>query len=291
MAVADRSMPALSRTVQRIGGRVILYITVITFTFLASFPFIWMLMTAFKQNSDLYNIKNNPFIFNAPPTLAHVQLLFRETLFSQWLVNTAIVAGVVVIITLIAAVPAAYSLVRLTGRWGQRLGMGIFLTYLVPPSLLFIPLARVVAELRLQDNLWALVLVYPTFTIPFCTWLLMGFFKTIPGELEEAAMVDGCTRLGALRRIVLPISVAGLLTVVIFAFTLSMQEFVYALTFVSPSAQKTVGIGVPTDLVRGDVFYWGSLMAGALVASIPPAILYSLFLDRFIAGLTAGAFK
>ncbi len=291
MAVAGRSMPAPSRTIQRIGGRVILYLTVIVFTFLASFPFIWMLMTAFKQNSDLYNIKNNPFIFNAAPTLAHVQLLFRETLFSQWLVNTALVASVVVIITLLVAVPAAYSLVRLTGRWGQRLGMGIFLTYLVPPSLLFIPLARVVAELGLQDNLWALVLVYPSFTIPFCTWLLMGFFKTIPGELEEAAMVDGCTRLGALRRIVLPISVAGLLTVVIFAFTLSMQEFVYALTFVSPSAQKTVGIGVPTDLVRGDVFYWGSLMAGALVASIPPAILYSLFLDRFIAGLTAGAFK
>ncbi|HET8679704.1 MAG TPA: carbohydrate ABC transporter permease [bacterium] len=291
MAVADRSMLAPSRTVQRIGGRVILYLTVTVFTFLASFPFIWMLMTAFKQNSDLYDIKNNPFIFNAPPTLVHVQLLFRETLFSQWLVNTAIVAGVVVIITLLAAVPAAYSLVRLTGRWGQRLGMGIFLTYLVPPSLLFIPLARVIAELGLQDNLWALVLVYPTFTIPFCTWLLMGFFKTIPGELEEAAMVDGCTRLGALLRIVLPISVAGLLTVVIFAFTLSMQEFVYALTFVSPSAQKTVGIGVPTDLVRGDVFYWGSLMAGALVASVPAAILYSLFLDRFIAGLTAGAFK
>ncbi|MGH2375794.1 MAG: carbohydrate ABC transporter permease [bacterium] len=291
MAVADRSMPALSLTVQRIGGRVILYLTVIVFTFLASFPFIWMLMTAFKQNSDLYNIKNNPFIFNAPPTLVHVELLFRETLFTQWLVNTALVAVAVVIITLLAAVPAAYSLARLTGRWGQRMGMGIFLTYLVPPSLLFIPLARVIAELRLQDNLWALVLVYPSFTIPFCTWLLMGFFKTIPGELEEAAMVDGCTRLGALRRIVLPISVAGLLTVVIFAFTLSMQEFVYALTFVSPSAEKTVGIGVPTDLVRGDVFYWGSLMAGALAASVVPAILYSLFLDRFIAGLTAGAFK
>ena len=290
MAVADRTI-ARSLTVQRIGGRVLLYLTVVTVTFLASFPFIWMLITAFKQNSDLYNIKNNPFIFNAPPTLVHLQLLFRETLFSQWLVNTALVAGVVVIITLLAAVPAAYSLARLTGRWGERLGMGIFLTYLVPPSLLFIPLARVVAELGLQDNLWALVLVYPSFTIPFCTWLLMGFFKTIPGELEEAAMVDGCTRLGALRRIVLPISVAGLLTIVIFAFTLSMQEFVYALTFVSPSAQKTVGIGVPTDLVRGDVFYWGSLMAGALVASVPAAILYSLFLDRFIAGLTAGAFK
>ncbi|MGQ0570537.1 MAG: carbohydrate ABC transporter permease [Armatimonadota bacterium] len=291
MAVAERSLPWRFPPLQKIAGRVALYFIVVWFTFLASFPFIWMAITAFKRNSDLYNVKNNPFIFNAAPTLEHVALLFRETLFSRWLVNTAAVATAVVIITLLVAVPAGYSLARLTGRWGQRLGMGIFLTYLVPPSLLFIPLARVVAELRLQDNLWALVLVYPSFTIPFCTWLLMGFFKSIPSELEEAAIVDGCTRLGALRRIVLPISVAGILTVIIFAFALSMQEFVYALTFISPSAAKTVSIGVPTDLVRGDVFYWGSLMAGALIASVPPAIMYSLFLDRFIAGLTAGAFK
>lgn len=290
MAVVQRTLSE-SLSLRKIAGRGALYLSVVVFTFLASFPFIWMAITAFKQNSDLYNIKNNPFIFNAWPTLQHVQLLFRETLFSQWLVNTVFVATLVVIITLLAAVPAGYSLARLTGRWGQRLGMGIFLTYLVPPSLLFIPLARVVAELKLQDNLLALVLVYPSFTIPFCTWLMMGFFKSIPAELEEAAIVDGCTRLGALRRIVLPLSVAGILTVIIFAFALSMQEFVYALTFISPSAQKTVGIGVPTDLVRGDVFYWGSLMAGALVASVPAAILYSLFLDRFIAGLTAGAFK
>ncbi|MDR7481962.1 MAG: carbohydrate ABC transporter permease [Armatimonadota bacterium] len=272
-------------------GRIALAISVAWFTFFAAFPFLWMLITAFKQNSDLYNVKHNPFIFNAPPTLDHVRLLFEGTLFSRWLANTGFVAAVVVVITLLAAVPAGYSLARLTGRWGRRLSMGIFLTYLVPPSLLFIPLSRVIAGLRLQDNLWALILVYPSFTIPFCTWLLMGFFRSIPAELEEAAMVDGCTRLQALWRVVLPVSVAGILTVVIFAFTLSMQEFVYALTFISPSAMKTVGIGVPTDLIRGDVFYWGSLMAGALVASVPAAVLYSLFLDRFIAGLTAGAFK
>jgi len=291
MAAIERSLSLWSLSVQRVLGRIGLYLLVAWFTFLASFPFIWMAITAFKQNSDLYNIKNNPFLFNALPTLDHVKLLFSETLFTRWLVNTALVATAVVIITLVTAVPAGYSLARLTGRWGRRLGFGIFLTYLVPPSLLFIPLARVVAELKLQDNLWALVVVYPSFTIPFCTWLMMGFFKSIPGELEEAAIVDGCTRLGALRRIVLPLSVAGILTVIIFAFALSMQEFVYALTFISPSAAKTVGIGVPTDLVRGDVFYWGSLMAGALFASVPPAIMYSLFLDRFIAGLTAGAFK
>lgn len=291
MALAAWRHPGRSVTVTKVGAGVALSLALAWFTFFAAFPFAWMAITAFKQNSDLYNIRNNPFLFNAPPTLQHMELLFQGTLFTRWLWNTGFVATVVVLITLLVAVPAGYSLARLARGWGQRLGIAIFLTYLVPPSLLFIPLSRVIAELRLQDNLWALVLVYPTFTIPFCTWLLMGFFKSIPAELEEAAMVDGCTRLQALRRIVLPISIAGILTVIIFAFTLSMQEFVYALTFISPSAQKTVGIGVPTDLIRGDVFYWGSLMGGALVSSVPVAVLYSLFLDRFIAGLTAGAFK
>lgn len=280
-----------SRSTRRIIGRIALYLAVAWFTFYAAFPFVWMLITAFKRNSDLYNVKNNPFLFNQPPTLEHMRLLFEGTPFLRWLWNTGFVGLMVVIITLVVAVPAGYSLARLARAWGQRLGIAIFLTYLVPPTLLFIPLSRVVAELRLQDNLWALVLVYPTFTIPFCTWLMMGFFKSIPGELEEAAMVDGCTRLAALRHIVLPISVAGILTVIIFAFALSMQEFTYALTFISPSSQKTVSIGVPTDLIRGDVFYWGSLMGGALVSAVPAAILYSLFLDRFIAGLTAGALK
>ena len=278
-------------TFHKVIGRSALYLSAASFTFFAAFPFVWMGITAFKRILDLYNIHNNPFLFNLPPTLENMQLLFRETLFTRWVLNTAFVGTLVVIITLLAAVPAGYSLARLARGWGQKLGIGIFLNYLVPPSLLFIPLSRVVSELRLQDSFWALVLVYPSFTIPFCTWLLMGFFKSIPGELEEAAMVDGCSRLGALRRVVLPISVAGLLTVVIFAFTLSIQEFVYALTFISPSAQKTVSVGVPTDLIRGDVYYWGALMGGALIASIPVAALYSLFLDRFISGLTAGAFK
>lgn len=281
----------MNATARRILGNVALAISVAWFTFFEAFPFAWMVITAFKQDRDLYNRFANPFLFNLPPTMEHMRLLFEGTPFVRWLWNTALVGTVVTIITLVVAVPAGYALARLTRGWGRRLGIAIFLTYLVPPSLLFIPLSRVVAILSLQDNLWALVLVYPSFTIPFCTWLLSGFFKSLPAELEEAAMVDGCTRLGAIRRIVLPISVAGLLTVVIFAFTLSLQEFVYALTFISPSAMKTVSIGVPTDLVRGDVFYWGSLMGGALVASVPVAILYSLFLDRFISGLTAGAFR
>ena len=281
----------MSLTLQKALGRGALYLSVTWFTFFSAFPFVWMGITAFKRILDLYNIHNNPFLFNLPPTLENMRLLFEGTLFTRWVMNTAFVGTLVVVITLLVAVPAGYSLARLARGWGQKLGMAIFLTYLVPPSLLFIPLSRVIAQLGLQDSFWALILVYPSFTIPFCTWLLMGFFKSIPGELEEAAMADGCSRLGALRRVVLPISAAGLLTVVIFAFTLSIQEFVYALTFISPSAQKTVSVGVPTDLIRGDVYYWGSLMGGALVASIPVAVLYSVFLDRFISGLTAGAFK
>ncbi len=196
-----------------------------------------------------------------------------------------------VAITLLLALPAAYALARLTGRWGERLGIAIFLTYLVPPTLLFIPLSRVVAVLGLQDTIWSLVLVYPSVTVPFSIWLLMGFFKSIPRELEDAAMVDGLTRFGAFVKLVVPISLSGILTVVIFAFTLVTQEFVYALTFISPESKQMVGVGVPIFLVRGDVYYWGALMAACLIASIPIAFLYNLFLDRFIAGFTVGAVK
>jgi len=197
----------------------------------------------------------------------------------------------VVLITLVLAVPAGYSLARLTGSAGEKLGIGIFLTYLVPPTILFIPLSRLVASLGLQDSLWALVLVYPSFTVPFCTWLLMGFFKVIPRDVEEAAMIDGHSRLGAFFRVILPMSVAGLLTTIIFSFTLVMQEFVYGLTFITTSKNLTLSVGVPTFLVRGDVYFWGSLMGACFLASVPIAILYNLFVDRFIAGFTVGAVK
>jgi multiple sugar transport system permease protein len=256
-----------------------------------AFPFYWMLITSFKQSPDLYNLKNNPFIFNAPPTLEHLRFLFSETLFLRWLGNTALVGTLVVLITLVFALPAAYALTRLSGIWGEQLGIAIFLTYLVPPTLLFIPLSQVVARLGLQDSIFSIVLVYPTFTIPFSTWLLMGFFKSIPRDLEDAAMVDGLTRLGAFFRLVIPISRSGILTVVIFSFTLVTQEFVYALTFISTTANQTVSVGVPIFLVRGDVYYWGSLMAACLIASLPTAFLYNLFLDRFISGFTGGAVK
>jgi multiple sugar transport system permease protein len=266
--------------------------TVLTvFTILLAFPFYWMVITSFKQNVDLYTMENNPFLFNAKPTLDHLKFLFDETQFVRWLGNTAFVGVVVVAITLFLAVPAAYALARLAGRWGERLGIAIFLTYLVPPTLLFIPLSRVIAFLGLQDSLWALILVYPTFTVPFSIWLLMGFFKSIPRELEDAAMVDGLTRFGAFLKLMIPISTSGILTVVIFTFTLVTQEFVYALTFLSSESNQMIGTGIPIFLVRGDVYYWGALMAACLIASLPVAFLYNLFLDRFIAGFTVGAVK
>ncbi len=264
---------------------------VVAFSVLLAFPFYWMVITTFKQTSDLYNTKNNPFLFNAPPTLEHLRLLFGQTLFLRWLLNTTLVGIMVVAITLVLAVPAAYALTRLTGRWGPRVGIGIFLTYLIPPTLLFIPLSRVVASLGLQDSLWSIIVVYPSFTVPFSVWLLMGFFKSIPRELEDAAMVDGLTRFQAFIQLVIPISRSGILTVVIFSFTLVTQEFVYALTFIYSADHQTVGVGVPIYLVRGDVYYWGSLMAACLIASLPIAIVYNLFLDRFIAGFTVGAVK
>ncbi len=271
--------------------KVVLWLVRIFFALMLAFPFYWMLITTFKRSPDLYNLKNNPFLFNEPPTLEHLRLLFNETLFLRWIGNTAFAGAVVVIITLVLAVPAAYALARLTGGWGAQLGIGVFLTYLVPPTLLFIPLSKVVAMLGLQDSLWSIILVYPSFTIPFSTWLLMGFFKSIPRDLEDAAMVDGLSRWGAFLKLMIPMSTSGILTVVIFTFTLVTQEFVYALTFISTAAHQTVGVGVATFLVRGDVFYWGSLMAGCLITSVPIGILYNIFLDRFIEGFTVGAVK
>jgi len=240
---------------RRLGSTSARTITVVVFCVLLAFPFYWMLITTFKQTSDLYNLENNPFVFNLRPTLTHLGYLFGQTDFVRWALNTLVVGVLVTVITLLLAVPAAYALTRLTGRWGPRVGIGIFLTYLVPPTLLFIPLSRIVANLGLQNTIWSLVVTYPSFTVPFSIWLLMGFFKTIPRELEDAAMVDGLSRFGAFLKLVVPISVSGLLTVVIFTFTLVTQEFVYALTFISGDRNQVVQVGVPIFLVRGDVYY------------------------------------
>src|SRR5512132_191276 len=268
------------------------YLVVGPFAIVLAFPFYCMLMTSLRSDNDLYDIQQVPFKFNADsPTLANYRFLFEQTDYRQWLQNTVIVGVVVVAITLVLALPAGYALARLSGRWGQSVGVGIFLTYLVPPTLLFLPLSRVISDLNLNDRLWSLIVVYPSFTVPFSTWLLMGFFKTIPPELEDAALVDGASRLGALGRVVFPLSIPGILTVVIFSFSLVFNEFIYALTFISTSETRTVSSAVPTELIRGDVFYWGALMAATLIPAIPLALLYNAFLNRFIAGFTGGAFR
>src|SRR5919199_6153119 len=262
------------------------------YAILAGLPIYWMIVTTFKPDRDLYNLANFPLWFNQNGlTFDHLALLFNKTSFPVWVKNTIVVSAAVVAITLAVSVPAGYALARLRFRGAETLSIGIFMTYLVPTTLLFLPLVKVISSLGLFDKLQALILAYPTFTIPFCTWLMAGFFKSIPYEIEEAAMVDGCSRIGAIPRVILPLSLAGMLTVAIFAFTLSMQDFVYALTFVSSSDQKVVNIGVVTELIRGDVFFWGSLMAGALIAGAPVAILYSFFLDYFVKGITGGALK
>jgi multiple sugar transport system permease protein len=269
----------------------LIYLGLMPFLVLAVFPILWMAITAIKQDADLYLVDAVPFWFRQAPTWKNFDFLFHNTSYGDWIVNTMLISFWVSVITLLTAVPAGYALARLRLPFAENLGIGIFMTYLVPAIILFIPLARVVSTLDLQDSWWSLVIVYPTFTIPFCTWLLMGFFKTVPFEIEEAAMVDGCGQLGALLRVVLPVSWPGVITATIFSFTLSMQDFLYSLAFVSISDQKPVPLGVATELIRGDIYFWGSLMAGALLVGVPVAIVYNLFLDKFITGITGAAIK
>ena len=264
------------------------YGVVVPFAIVLAFPFVWMAVTSFKPEAQVYDPTK---VWTFHPTLASYGFLFHHTGYLRWLRNSSFVGLMVVLITLAVALPAGYALARLSGRVGRSLGVAIFLTYLVPPTLLFLPLSRVISRLHLEDRLWALILVYPSFTIPFAVWLLMGFFKTIPQELEDAALIDGCSRLGSLVRIVFPISIPGILTVVIFTFSLVVNEFVYAITFISSSTNRTLTVGVPTDLIRGDLFNWPGIMAAILNPSIPLALVYNAFLNRFIAGFTGGAFR
>lgn len=261
------------------------------YTLVTVFPFYWMIITVFKQNSDLYNTNNNPLWFNAAPTLDNVIYLLQQTQFLTWMMNSLIIGVGVVLITLLTAVPAGYALARLHLPGAEQMGIIIFASYLIPPTLLFIPLTRVVHTLGLQNTIWSLVLVLPTISIPFSVWLLMGFFKNVPFEIEEAALVDGATRRQAVLHVVLPISRAGLAASGMFAFAISLQAFLYPLVFTSSASVKPVTLGVVTDLVRGDLFFWGSLMAGALFAGLPVAILFNYFLDDFVEGITAGSTK
>jgi len=278
-------------TTGRVGGRIGLYAAAVCAALVAAFPFLWGTITTFKQDADLYNVLNNPFTFNLRPTWHNVAYLFSQTNFLTFVINTTQVGGLVVLITLAVSLPAAYSLARLDIRWGGPLGIAIFMVYLIPPSLLFISLSKVVRLLGLQDSKWSLVLVYPTITIPIAVWLLIGFFKSVPRDIEEQAMVDGYSRFAAFWRVAVPLAFPGIVAVVVFAFTLAAHEFIYALAFVSPSAQKTVSVGVPTELIRGDVFFWQSLQAAAIIVALPIAFVFNLLLERFIAGFTMGAVK
>jgi multiple sugar transport system permease protein len=268
---------------------VTIYLPLAAFLFVLLFPFYWMAMTAFKPDAELLSREGNPF-WISHPTLEHVKKLLFETQYPEWLWNTLLVSVVSTFLSIVCSVLAAYAIERLRYRGSRYVGASIFLAYLVPPSILFIPLAAMVYKLDLFDTRLALILTYPTFLIPFCTWLLMGYFKSIPYELEECALIDGANRWQILVKIVLPLAVPGLISAGIFAFTLSWNEFIYALTFVSSSEVKTVPVGVVTELVEGDIYHWGSLMTGALFGSIPVAVLYSFFVEYYVSGLT-GAVK
>lgn len=269
---------------------VTVYVPLLVFLFVLLFPFYWMGITAFKSNEELYDYQNFSPFWVVQPTLANIEKLLFRTPYPEWLWNTMLVSVVSTFISLFCAVCAAYAIERLRFSGARFVGLAIFLAYLVPPSILFIPLASMVYAYGLFDTKWALILTYPTFLIPFCTWLLMGYFRSIPYELEECALMDGASRLQILVKILLPLSVPGLISAGIFAFTLSWNEFIYALTFIQSSEQKTVPVGVITELVEGDVYHWGSLMAGALLGSLPVAILYSFFVEHYVASMT-GAVK
>ncbi|HEX6350249.1 MAG TPA: carbohydrate ABC transporter permease [Candidatus Dormibacteraeota bacterium] len=277
---------------RKITNRALLYLALVFYLAIAIFPLYWMFMAAFKEDVDLIDPGVSPFWFKRPLSLAHFDVLFRQTDFLRWYSNTYLIAAAVLVITLVVCIPGAYALARLHMPGGEHFAIGLFLTYLVPPTLLFLPLSQIVSGgLAMGNNKWALVLVYPTFTVPFCLWLMMGFFKRVPVEIEEAALVDGCNRFQAVLRVVLPVSVPGILTTAIFAFTLAMQDFVYALTFTSSSSQQPLNVGIPDSLIRGDIYFWGELMAAALLAGLPVAILYNFFLDYFVEGITGGALK
>ncbi|MBW2057555.1 MAG: carbohydrate ABC transporter permease [Deltaproteobacteria bacterium] len=273
--------------VKRIFG---LYLPLGAFLFFALFPFYWMAVSSFKSDSELYNLRANQLLLKKP-TLEHFRNLIRETAILHWLFNSFFVSFLTAVISMTLGIMAGYALARLEFPGAKSFGMATFVTYLVPTTLLFIPLASVVQALRLSNSIWSLVVTYPTFLIPFSTWMLIAYFKSIPREIEECAMIDGCGRIRALVQIVLPMAIPGIVFSGMFSFTLSWNEFVYALTFISSTAHKTISVAVPTTLIRGDAYFWGDLMAASLVGSVPVAVLYSFFTEYFISGMTAGALK
>jgi len=275
----------------KIRSSVFGYANIIPYVFFAVFPFYYMVITSLKKDAELYNLKSVPYLIQTGVITDHYHYLFFNTEFWTWMKNSLIISVVATSVSLVIAILAGYSLARLRFRGVGSFGTAVFITYLVPPTLLFLPLSQVVVWLGISDTIWALIVTYPTFLVPFSTWLLMGYFRTIPKEVEECALVDGASRMQTLYRIVLPMAIPGIVCVTLFGFTLTWNEFTYALTFVSQTANKTAVVGVTADLIRGDIFYWGSLMAGAVVASLPIVVVYVWFLDYYVSGLTAGAVK
>ncbi len=267
------------------------YANLIPFVCFALFPFYYMVITSLKNDAELYNLKAVPFLIQTGVITDHYRYLLFKTEFLTWMKNSLIISVVATSVSLVISIPAGYSLARLRFPGVGSFGTAVFITYLVPPTLLFLPLSQVVVWLGISDTIWALIVTYPTFLVPFSTWLLMGYFRTIPKEVEECALVDGASRMQTLLRIVLPMAIPGIVCVTLFGFTLTWNEFTYALTFVSQTANKTAVVGVTADLIRGDIYYWGSLMAGAVVASLPIVVIYVSFLDYYVSGLTAGAVK
>ncbi len=276
---------------RRLAGKIAMHLALVPFLVFALFPFYHMALTSLKQDRELYDRQAVPLLIRQAPTLEHYAKLLWDTPFFTWMKNSLLVTLLSTTLSLVIGTVAAYALARLKFFAVGSFGTAVFVTYLVPTSLLFLPLAQVVNWLGLADSKWALVVTYPTFLVPFCTWLLMGYFRTVPKEVEECALVDGATRIQALLRIVLPIAVPGLVCAALFAFTLSWNEFIYALTFTSSSEEITASVGITSELIRGDIYFWGSLMAGAVLGSVPIVILYVFFLDYYVSGLTAGALK
>jgi multiple sugar transport system permease protein len=267
------------------------YASVAPFIAFALFPFYYMVITSLKSDTELYNLKAVPFLIRTGMITDHYRYLLTKTEFLTWIKNSLIISVAATSVSLVIAVLAGYSLARLRYRGVGSFGTAVFITYLVPPTLLFLPLSQVVVWLGISDTIWSLIVTYPTFLVPFSTWLLMGYFRTIPREVEECALVDGATRMQSLLKIAIPMAIPGIVCAALFGFTLTWNEFIYALTFVSQSANKTAVVGVTADLIRGDIYYWGSLMAGAILASVPIVVIYVLFLDYYVSGLTAGAVK
>ncbi len=293
---AEASIPALNKTpVWRRRKEAGTYLSLIPFLAFALFPFYIIFITSLKSKQEINNLGESPFWATGIATENYIYLATNTGFFEHWMINTLIVSTVSTIISVSIGVLAAYALARLRFRGVELFGVAVFITYLVPQSLLFIPLIDVINAIDdvipIRDTYWSLILTYPTFLIPFVIWLLMGYFRTIPVEVEECAYLDGCSRLQALFKVVLPMAMPGIICAVLFSYTLSWNEFLYSLVFIQDEAAKTLSVGVFTELIRGDIYYWGSLMAACFTGTIPIVVLYSFFMDYYVSGLTSGAIK